>query len=81
MLVILSVLLVCIFIPAGILLIMSPGKSEPYRDKNGKVLKGSISEKVFVKINGLEQGMFIKSKDSKNHVLLYLHGGIPDYFL
>lgn len=81
MLIIVSVLLVCIFIPAGILLILSPGKSEPYTDKNGKVLKGSISEKVFVKINGLEQGMFIKSKDSTNPVLLYLHGGIPDYFL
>jgi hypothetical protein len=25
--------------------------------------------------------MFIQSKDSTNPVLLYLHGGIPDYFL
>jgi pimeloyl-ACP methyl ester carboxylesterase len=81
MFVILSVLLVCVLIPAGTLMIMSPGKPEPYLDKNGKVLTGSISEKVFVKINGQEQGMFIKSKDSANPVLLYLHGGIPDYFL
>jgi pimeloyl-ACP methyl ester carboxylesterase len=36
---------------------------------------------VFVNINGVEQGMFIQSKDTTNPVLLYLHGGIPDYFL
>jgi len=36
---------------------------------------------VFVAINGVEQGMFIKSKNDKNPVLLYLHGGMPDYFL
>jgi len=29
----------------------------------------------------VEQGMFIKSKDVNNPVLLYLHGGMPDYFL
>ena len=37
--------------------------------------------KVFVNINGVEQGMFIKSIDAANPVLLYLHGGMPDYFL
>ena len=41
----------------------------------------SISEKVFVEINGLRQGMFIKSTFGRNPVLLYLHGGIPDVFL
>jgi pimeloyl-ACP methyl ester carboxylesterase len=29
----------------------------------------------------VEQGMFIKSKDATYPVLLYLHGGMPDYFL
>ena len=48
---------------------------------DGKVLPGSISEKIHVNINGVEQGMFIKGKDSSNPVLLYLHGGMPDYFL
>ena len=42
---------------------------------------GSISEKVFVTINGARQGMFIKSRDAAQPVLLYLHGGMPDYFL
>jgi pimeloyl-ACP methyl ester carboxylesterase len=50
-------------------------------NENGNQLPGSISEKIFVNINGVEQGMFVKSKDETNPVLLYLHGGMPDYFL
>jgi pimeloyl-ACP methyl ester carboxylesterase len=50
-------------------------------DENGRPLAGSISEKVRININGVEQGMFIKSKDATHPVLLYLHGGMPDYFL
>jgi pimeloyl-ACP methyl ester carboxylesterase len=75
------VLLVCVFILVGVLLACSPGKPEPFLDENGMPLAGSISEKVFVNINGVEQGMFIKSKDATHPVLLYLHGGMPDYFL
>lgn len=63
------------------LLICSPGKPEPFLDKDGRPLAGSISEKTFLDINGVRQGMFIKGKDAKNPVLLYLHGGMPDYFL
>lgn len=58
-----------------------PGKPDALRDENGVILKGSISEKIFLNINGVKQGMFVQSKDSTNPVLLYLHGGIPDYFL
>jgi len=65
----------------GVLLILSPGKPLPYVDKTGNLLTGSISEKVFVTIGGIRQGMIIKSKNQGNPVLLYLHGGIPDYFL
>jgi pimeloyl-ACP methyl ester carboxylesterase len=81
MLTIPAVLLVCAFILVGVLLAYSPGKTEPFLDENGKPLAGSISEKVFVNINGVEQGMFIMSKDATHPVLLYLHGGMPDYFL
>lgn len=63
------------------LLLLSTGKLEPFKDKNGKPLEGSISEKIFVMIGGVKQGMFIKSKNHGNPVLLYLHGGLPDYFL
>jgi pimeloyl-ACP methyl ester carboxylesterase len=81
MLIILSIFLVCILILIGVLLACSPGKAKPFLDDSGKPLDGSISEKLWVKINGVEQGMFIKSKDASNPVLLYLHGGMPDYFL
>jgi pimeloyl-ACP methyl ester carboxylesterase len=82
MLISISILLACIFILVGILQIWSyPGKPAPFVDENGKPLANSISEKIFVNINGVEQGMFIKGKDINNPVLLYLHGGMPDYFL
>ncbi len=81
MLIIFSVLLACLLILVGVLLACSPGKSQPFLDENGSPLAGSISEKVFVNINGVEQGMFIISKDATHPVLLYLHGGMPDYFL
>ncbi len=71
-------LLIALF---GYLAISSTGKPEAFRDENGDVLKGSISEKIFVNINGVKQGMFIQGKDAANPVLLYLHGGIPDYFM
>ena len=79
---VISVFLACILILVGVLQFWSyPGKPAPFVDENGRPLAGSLSEKVFVKINGVEQGMFIQSKDVTNPVLLYLHGGIPDYFL
>lgn len=76
-----SVLLVSVLALAAVLVLWSPGRPTPFVDAFGKVLRGSISEKIHVTINGVEQGMFIKGKDSRNPVLLYLHGGMPDYFL
>lgn len=75
------VLLICIIIPAFIILFSGSGKPIPFTDDNGNPLKGSISEKIFVKINGIEQGMFIKGKDKTQPVLLFLHGGpgMPEY--
>jgi pimeloyl-ACP methyl ester carboxylesterase len=82
MLILFSVLLACMLVLVAVLEFWSyPGKPQPFVDKNGSPLPGSISEKVYIDINGLEQGMFIKSKDTQNPVLLYLHGGMPDYFL
>lgn len=80
-LLILLVILGCWIILMAVLYLLSPGKTKPFLDGNGKLLEGSISEKVKMKINGIEQGMFIKGKNIKNPVLLYLHGGMPDYFL
>lgn len=81
MLAVISILSLGLLILVGLLLAISPGKPKPFVDENGNPLVGSISEKVFVNINGMEQGMFIKGKNINNPVLLYLHGGMPDYFL
>ncbi len=76
-----SVLLAGLLVLLGVLLILSPGKPLPFLDEAGEPLKGSLSEKVHVDIHGVRQGMFIKSKDINHPVLLYVHGGMPDYFL
>ena len=66
----------------GVLLYWSyPGKPKPFVDEHGAVRPGSVSEKIFVDINGVKQGMIIESKNTGNPVLLYLHGTMPDYFL
>lgn len=76
-----AVLLAFILVLVGVLLVLSRGKPRPFLDENGRPLAGSISEKIHVTINGMEQGMFIKGRDVSNPVLLYLHGGMPEYFL
>jgi pimeloyl-ACP methyl ester carboxylesterase len=76
-----AVLMISVLMLLGVLLFLSPGTSKPFLDNQGKPLVGSISEKIFVNINGIEQGMFIKSRSTGNPVLLYLHGGLPDHFL
>ena len=40
-----------------------------------------VTEKVFADINGVRQGMFIQCADPARPVLLFLHGGLPEYFL
>jgi pimeloyl-ACP methyl ester carboxylesterase len=60
---------------------ISPGKPRPFRDEAGAVVPGSIAEKTFIEINGTSQGVFIRGRSAELPVLLYVHGGIPDYFL
>lgn len=61
----------------------SPGVPAPVPGADGRPVPGSISEKIFVDIGGVPQGMFIRSADPANPVLLFLHGGpgMPEYFL
>ena len=81
MVIAISGVLVSVLLLVGLLLLWSPGRPTQFLDASGTPLQGSISEKIHVTINGVEQGMFIKGKDVSNPVLLYLHGGMPDYFL
>lgn len=68
-------------IRVGALKPLGRGRPKPLLDENSRPLRGSISEKAFADINGARQGMFIQSKDSTHPVLLFLHGGMPEYFL
>ncbi len=70
-----------VIVAAG--LILSPGTPIPFRGADGTVLAGSISEKTWVDINGVRQGMFIKGRDATGPVLLFVHGGtgMPEHFL
>jgi pimeloyl-ACP methyl ester carboxylesterase len=84
MLIIISIVLAGTFILIGTLLFFSyPGKIDPIVDANGKPVPGSLSEKIWVDINGIKQGMFIQSKDPTNPVLLFIHGGpgMPEYWM
>lgn len=65
----------------ALLSLKSTGKPKPFFDESNKIISNSISEKIFIEVNGTIQGMFIKSKNINNPVILYLHGGMPDYFL
>lgn len=80
---------ITVFIIVGLLVLVniilppSTGKVDPFWDEDGNVLEGSIADKVFVNINGVQQGMFLKGKDATKPVLLLVHGGpgMSDYFL
>jgi pimeloyl-ACP methyl ester carboxylesterase len=81
MLIAIAVLFISVLLVFGVLLFLSPGTPKPFLDGSGQPLAGSISEKIHVNINGVEQGMFIQGRNAGNPVLLYLHGGVPDHFL
>jgi len=66
----LASILICLLFILVYLIIVSPGKFKPFKDEDGNILTGSISEKIMVNINGVNQGMFIQSKDLAHPVLL-----------
>ncbi|MDR2705270.1 MAG: hypothetical protein LBC02_05785 [Planctomycetaceae bacterium] len=57
----------------------SPGKLAPLKDAQGNLIENSIAEKVWIEVNGIKQGMFIRSENPKNPVLLYLHADVAIY--
>jgi pimeloyl-ACP methyl ester carboxylesterase len=74
MLVIALSLVGIIFIGILITILNSPGKLEPLKDGQGNIISGAISEKVWLEVCGIKQGMFIRGENPKNPVILYLHG-------
>ncbi len=62
---------------------ISPGRLGPVRGLDGSAAPGGLSEKLFIEIGGVRQGMIIRSADARNPVLLFVHGGpgMPEAFL
>jgi pimeloyl-ACP methyl ester carboxylesterase len=71
LLIVIAILCACLLV----LLISSPGKLSPLKDESGNIIDGSISEKTWIEVGGIRQGMFIRGESPANPVILYLHGG------
>ncbi len=78
LLIIAGAILFLVFSMIVIILVNSPGKPSPFHDNDGKKVATSIAETVTVNINGLNQKIIIRGRDTTNPVLLYLHGGPGD---
>lgn len=77
-------LVLAVVIIAGTLILIllnSSGNPKPYQDSSGKSLVNSISERGIINMGDVKLGFFIKGENKNNPILLYLHGGIPVYFL
>jgi pimeloyl-ACP methyl ester carboxylesterase len=59
----------------------SDGKPLPVVGADGRPAAGGLAEKLYLDVNGVRQGMFLRSRDPTQPVLLFLHGGMPMYFL
>lgn len=83
MLLSIALICACSALLLGLLWVWSPGKPRAIMNEDGEKPAGSLSEKVYVQINGVRQGMFIESRNLANPVLLVVHGGpgCPDYML
>lgn len=62
---------------------LSQGEPAPFVDAQGQVLPQSLSEKIWVSIEGADQGMILRGRDQDLPVLLFVHGGpgMPETFL
>lgn len=80
---ILIIIVLIIILLVVFLLIISPGKVKTLTDSNGNTYEKGLNEKINLNIGGVEQGMFIFSRDISNPVILFLHGGpgSPEYCL
>jgi pimeloyl-ACP methyl ester carboxylesterase len=77
-------LVLAVVIIAGTFILIlsnSPGKPKPYKDSSGNSLVNSIAEKGIINIGDAKLGFFIKGENKNNPILLFLHGGMPEYFL
>ena len=60
-------------ITGGLLLI--PGFTSPIKDKQGRIISGSIASLEAVDIDGTKQWILIRGADVTKPIILFLHGG------
>lgn len=75
MLRVLMVLVLLVLIILLLIILKSPGKVSVYKDAKGLTPPRSLSEIRMLGINNSEQYLIIRSADTLNPVLLYIHGG------
>ncbi|HKM35571.1 MAG TPA: alpha/beta hydrolase [Lachnospiraceae bacterium] len=81
--IILSVVLLILAVVLFIILPLGDGRPITYLDENGTVLKGSVCEKTFIKLDHSRLGMFITGKAEDKPVILFCSSGpgLPEYLL
>ena len=52
-----------------------PGKTPPFRGRNGEILPGSVAEINYLRLGGLDQWVMIRGESLANPPLILLHGG------
>lgn len=79
----LIIIVFLLFFVAIFLLLHSPGKLKIPTNNNEKKSEHSIYEKKILEINSSQQGLFIRSENIQNPIILFLHGGpgSPELFL
>ena len=77
------IIIIFVFIMLWIVLPPSLGKMPLFYDDDGNVITNSISQKIYIDIDGTKIGLLITGKNKSNPVLLFLGGGpgIPEYLL
>ncbi|GHU61638.1 putative aminopeptidase YbaC [Clostridia bacterium] len=82
---VIRIVLLCVaglfIVAVASLLVLSPGRTDSFRNTGDNVIVGSVAEIASVEIGGSVQKMIIRGEDENNPVILFLHGGpgSPEY--
>ncbi len=84
--IVLVLVVILILVLAGFFVICAVKGSKnvmQFTDENGQILEDSIAERVTIPVNGRDNTMIIRGRDSKKPVILFISGGpgVPQYWL
>ncbi len=72
---IIAILLIFLVFVMGFLLMTRRTSTRPFVDKGGHIIKGSIAEQLYLPIGGIQQWVLLRGKNTRNPILIFLHGG------